>query len=467
MKVFELSSEIALSPCRKNLFAIISLGILVLMIYSNTFDASWHFDDEYNILKNNALHIEKFTWQNIKSTFYANWDGRGSLYRPAACLSLALNYYFCENNVQGYHIINLLIHFLSSFFLYLFIYHTLNLPSLRESYGTNAYFIALLSSVLWAISPVQIQAVTYIVQRMASMAGMFYIMSLYFYLKGRTSISNTAKVGHFSLCFACGLSAIFSKENAAILPLVIITYDLFLIQEITKKSLKKYFILFITAILTILFIASIIKGNSIFTLDRIISGYGTRGFSLIERLLTEPRVVLYYISLLLYPMPHRLCFSHDILISKGLFEPPTTIVSILVIFFIVALVILKAKRWPLFSFCVLFFFTNHLIESTIFPVELIFEHRNYIPSMLLFIPISILILVVIKFFSNRKLLQILMTAFTVLLIVALGHATFVRNFAWKTEGSMLLDIIEKSPNLSRPRLNLGCYYLKMVLRRKH
>jgi hypothetical protein len=356
MKIFDLYSEERLSSCRKNLFAVVSLGIIILLIYSNTLDATWHFDDEYNILKNSALHLKEFNWQNIKNTFFASWGGQGNLYRPAACLSLALNYYFFESQVQGYHITNILIHFLSSVFLYLFIYHSLNLPSLRKRYSANAYFIALLATVLWAVNPVQTQAVTYIVQRMASMAGMFYIMTLYFYLKSRISISSTAKIGHFSLCCVFGLGAVLSKENTAILPLIIIVYDLFLIKGITQKSLKKFAVLLLAAILSILLLAFIIKGTSIFSFNRIISGYQPREFGLSERLLTEPRVVLYYISLLLYPMPHRLCFSHDILISKGFFAPPTTIISISVIIFLIVLLIYKAKRWPLFSFCILFFF---------------------------------------------------------------------------------------------------------------
>ena len=465
MKIFDSHSEVGLSTCRKNLFAVLSLGIIILLVYSNTFDASWHFDDEYNILKNNALHLKEFNWQNIKNTFYANWDGRGSLYRPAACFSLALNYYISGTDVLSYHIINLLIHSLSSIFLYLFIYHTLNLPILREKYGPNAYFIALLSTVLWAINPVQTQAVTYIVQRMASMAGMFYIMSMYFYLKGRTSSSTPSRAGHFSICFACGALAIFSKENAAMLPLIIITYDLFLIKGITRKSLKKYLFLLSAAIIIILSLAFVIKGLSIFSINGIISGYETREFSLIERLLTGPRILLFYISLLLYPMPGRICFSHDILISKGLFDPPTTMVSIFAIFFLTILVIWKAKRWPLISFCVLFFFMNHIIESTIFPLELVFEHRNYIPSMLLFLPVSLLILRAIKFCSNRIALQMLIIAFTVFFIVAIGNATYIRNFAWKTQGTMLLDSVEKNPNLSRPRLNLGVFYLKKGLKK--
>ena len=391
MKIFDLDSEMRLSPCRKNVFAVVALFIIVLSVYSNSFDASWHFDDEYSILKNNALHMTDLTWQNVKNTFYASSDGRGRLDRPAACLSFAFNYYFGGTEVHGYHIINLLIHFLSSVFLFLFIYHTLNLPILKERYSANSYFISLLATVLWAINPLQTQAVTYVVQRMASMAGMFYIMAMYFYLKGRTSGPKLLGSAHYFLCIICGILAVGSKENAVMLPMVILLYDLFLIQGVTKKSLKKYAFLFLVAVLTCAILAVFLKGSSIFNSENIVSGYQFRGFTLIERLLTEPRVFLLYVSLLLYPMPYRLCFSHDISISKGLLDPPTTIIAMMIIFTLLGLTILKSKKWPLVSFCVLFFFINHVIESTALSLELVFEHRNYIPSMLFFVPIAILI----------------------------------------------------------------------------
>jgi protein O-mannosyl-transferase len=465
MKIFDLNSEMRLSPCRKNVFAIVTLFIILISVYSNTFDASWHFDDEYSILKNNALHITDLNWQNIKNTFRASSDGRGRLDRPVACLSFALNYYFGESKVRGYHIINFTIHFLSSIFLFLFIYHTLNLPILKERYGPNSYFIGFLATVLWAINPVQTQAVTYIVQRMASMAGMFYIMTMYFYLKGRTSGPKLLRITHYFFCIVCAILALGSKENTVILPMVILLYDLFLIQGITKKSLKKYIFLFLIAVLTCAIVAVFLKGPSIFHPENIVSGYQLRGFSLIERLLTEPRVALLYVSLLLYPMPYRLCFSHDISISTGLLDPPTTIIAILIIFAILCLTIFKSKKWPLVSFCIFFFFINHVIESTAIPLELVFEHRNYIPSMLFFVPIAILIAKGLDFFSYKRSIQLIISIFVVLALVAIGHSTFIRNFAWKTEETLWLDAVEKSPNLSRTHINLGKAYAGIGFRR--
>jgi protein O-mannosyl-transferase len=186
-KISKGCNEIGISHCRKVVFAFLSLAIILLAVYGNSFNCSWHFDDEPNITENPNLHMTKLTWEQVNKALKSDRNNPHFFYRPVACLSFALNHYFGGLDVFGYHLVNLMIHFLSSVFLFLFIFNTLHLPSLRERYSSNAYAIALLATVLWAINPIQTQAVTYIVQRMASLAAMFYILSMYFYLKARTA----------------------------------------------------------------------------------------------------------------------------------------------------------------------------------------------------------------------------------------------------------------------------------------
>ena len=466
MGILYLEPETHLSRCRQNAFALATLFVIILLIYSNTFNASWHFDDEPNILHSERLHLEALNWNKIKHTWFVDMDGNSKIYRPAACLSFALNYYYGQEDVFGYHLVNLSVHFIASIFLFLFIYNALNLPSLRPKYGQNAYSIALLATFLWAINPLQTQAVTYIVQRMASMAGMFYIMSLYFYLMGRTSQNRSPKITNYSLCFVTAILAFSSKENTAVLPMSIFLLDLLLIQGLERKKIKKNVYAFLALILIPLALALVLRGPSEFSLERLTASYAYREYTLFERLLTQPRVILLYLSLLFYPMPGRLSISHDISISHGLLQPPTTILAILFVLLVLGVTVVQSKRWPLPSFCILFFFLNHLVESTIFPLELVFEHRNYIPSMLLFVPVSILILKGLKFFSYKKSMQTIFSLFLILIFVALGHSTFMRNFAWKTEESLWLDAIDKSPDLPRPYNNLGRYYGALGYREK-
>jgi len=465
MKIVTIDSGIRLSSTGKTLFAAVLILVSIVSVYSNTFNASWHFDDGPNILNNKALHLTDLNWQDIKGTFFASWTGGRKLYRPVVCLSFALNYYFGGTNVTGYHVVNLTVHFIASLFLFLFIHNMLKLPSMRMKYGNSAYPIALLATVLWAINPVQIEAVTYVVQRMTSMAGMFYIMALYFYLKGRTAEQESVKNASFVLCLFCGVLSIGSKENAVMLPISILILDLILVQGISKRSIKKCFFHTLIALIAFLTVVLLIKGSYVLEPNKILSGYNIRGFTLFERLMTEPRVVLFYMSLLLYPLPSRLSFAHDISLSRSLVEPPTTLISILIILALIGLAVWKSKRWPLVSFCILFFFLNHAIESTVLPLELAFEHRNYIPSMLFFVPVALFIVENMKFFSTKPSIQRIILVGVILILIALGYSTYARNLTWKTDKTLWLDAVQKSPNLPRPHHNLGKYYDDVGLKR--
>ena len=454
----ESHGEPSISYCRKVVFTILAIAILILSIYGNSFNSSWHFDDEPNITDNPNLHLKEITLENIKRTIFSDRNNPHVLYRPIACLSFGLNHYFGGLDAFGYHLVNIFIHLISSIFLFLFIYHTLNLPSLKTKYTTHSYSIALLSTILWAINPIQTQAVTYIVQRMASMAGMFYIMSMYFYLKARTTGTRNKKAISFIVCFVSFVMAFGSKENAAMLPLSIFLYEILLLQEITVKNIRKnlnIFFIVTGAILILGFIYIYIHGGNMFSF---LNGYENRGFTLGQRLLTEPRVIIYYISLLFYPMPNRLCITHVISPSHGLLHPPTTLLSILLILFILSAAAVKSKKWPLICYCIIFFFLNHVIESAIFPLELIFEHRNYLPSMLFFVPVSILAVRAIQYYSAKPGMQSIISAFIVLIIIGFGHSTFMRNFIWKTEESLWIDAVDKNPNSIRAHHNLGRYY---------
>jgi tetratricopeptide (TPR) repeat protein len=450
--------EPSLSYCRIVVFSIIALSVLIFSIYGNSFDCSWHFDDEPNVTDNPNLHLKEITWENLKRALYSDRNNPAVLYRPVACLTFALNHYFGRLEVFGYHLINILIHLLSSIFLFLFIYHTLNLPCLRTKYAPKSYFIALLATTLWAINPVQTQAVTYIVQRMASLAGMFYIMSMFFYLKARTVHTSDRKVLVLILCIVFFLMALGSKENAAMLPLSIFFYEILLIQDTTGEKLRRYLKLFAIvagAILIFCFTYFYIQGGNIFSF---LNGYENRPFTLAQRLLTEPRIIIFYVSLLLYPMPNRLNIAHPVQISTSLFEPISTAFSILFIAGTITYAIYLAKKRPLFSFCILFFFLNHAIESTILPLELIFEHRNYIPSLLFFVPVAIGFSNLLQFYAKKHVMKYTISVFVILLLIGLGHSAFVRNFTWKNEKALWIDAVEKAPDQFRAHHNLGRYY---------
>ncbi|MGA2527275.1 MAG: hypothetical protein ABSF79_11750 [Smithellaceae bacterium] len=430
------------------LFVVAALLVILLLSYSNSFNCSWHFDDHINIVKNVNIQIKQFTWENVKKIFYGieGIENTGRIARPVSYLSFALNYYFGGLNIFGYHLINFLIHFFSSLFLFLFIINTLRLPLLKERYEKHAYSIALLATVFWAINPVHVTSITYIVQRMTSMAALFYIMSMYFYLKFRTSGEKYKSFLFILLCLLFSLLALGTKENTAMLPASIFLYDLFLIQGLTKGNIKKNLKIIIVPLIIL-----ITAGLLFYDFSSIFKDYELRPFTMKERLLTEPRVILFYISLLFYPLTSRLTLIHDIQISKGLFDPWTTFAAIIIILIIIILALVKARRWPLLSYCVLFFFLNHVIEGSFLPLELIYEHRNYLPSMLIFVPVVILLINSLKYFSQRKIMFYFLAAAVSLIIIIQGVAVYIQNDVMKDEISLWSDNVEKSPRVHHSR----------------
>ena len=167
------------------------LSCIILIVYSNTFSASWHLDDYSKIVENPRIKISNLRPKTLYHTFFSSMDSglalKNRLYRPVACLTLALNWYIGQKNVFGYHVVNTTIHIITAFLLFLTICSLFKTPNLKGRYEGSEYFIALMAATLWAIHPMQIQAITYIVQRMASLAAMFYLLGLLGYLKGRLS----------------------------------------------------------------------------------------------------------------------------------------------------------------------------------------------------------------------------------------------------------------------------------------
>ncbi len=449
------------SLVRRYTFAFAFLFLLVVLAYSNSLFCEFHLDDYDNITTNKNIHLKALDRNGIIKSFQGMEKIPGAISRPLAYLSFALNYYAGGLNVFGYHAVNITIHYLASVFLFLLIHNILQLPIFKGRYKDSAFGIALLSCALWATSPVQVTAITYIVQRMASMAGMFYIMAMYFYLKARRSRSTAKMATFFILCGLSALAAFGTKQNTVILPVTIVIFDFLFLQGITRESIRRNTVAFgIPALITIV--------ASFFILDihTLAGDYDIRPFSMTERLLTQPRVLFLYVSFLLYPSPARLMLHHDIQWSTSLVEPVATIIAILALLIILVFAVMNAKRRPLLSFCILFFFLNHAIESSFLSLELAFEHRNYIPSMFFFLPFSMAAAAAFNRHPSRGIIQLLIIAGLVFVLGMQVALTRSRNETFQTRLQLLRDNVEKTPRLSVVHHNLGVEYYNQLLYRE-
>ena len=207
---------------KKATFSILFLFIAGFLLYANSFKGSFHFDDYAFIVNNRALR----EIGNLKGI----WDVMGVPTRFVALYSFAINYQIHGLNVVGFHVTNTLIHCLTAVSIFILVRLVLSVPKMQESLEAKSQlFIPLLAALIFIAHPIQTQAVTYISQRFASLASLFYVAALIFYLKARLITEESKRRGVFIfLCFLSGLLGMFTKEIVITLPLMIIFVECFL-----------------------------------------------------------------------------------------------------------------------------------------------------------------------------------------------------------------------------------------------
>ena len=441
------SSNLPISyPKKYLLFQLVSLLLLTFIVYSGTLDHPFHFDDKSNIRSNHLIQISSLSLDELRKAGFESVNHQ----RPVANISFALNYYFHGLEVRGYHYVNIFIHLLAGIILYYFVKATLCLPLFRDKYS-KSQFIPFFAALIWMVHPVHTQSVTYIVQRMNSMAGMFFIITMLFYVKARLTPEKTKKILLFSFSLIASIFAFGSKQSTATLPLFVLLYEWYFFQDLRLKFSRKQ--LFWIAAIGCMFVLVLFLFLGSSPLDRLFPIYSGRPFTMTERVLTQPRVVLLYILLIFYPAPSLLNLDYDFPLSYSLLSPSTTLLSILVLVFLLGVAIYTARNKRLYSFCILWFMGNLVIESSTIPLEIIFEHRTYLPSMMVILLIVLLLHQAVK---KRRVLIVFLTAVAILF----SYWTYERNKVWKNELTLWTDIQKKSPNKARANYNLGLAYFE-------
>jgi protein O-mannosyl-transferase len=432
---------------------------IALAAYGNTLAVPFFFDDSQNIVDNPDIRLNALTRSGLEAAGL-----KGNLRsRPVANLSFALNYYFHGYHLVGYHLVNILIHGLAGFFLYLVSLATLGAfglsgrgPAMDGPVENGAGFpaapppdvltVSLLAAVIWMVHPVQTQAVTYIVQRMTSLCTLFYLLSVFSYIRWRRVEPGRQKWFWAAGCIACGILALGSKEIAVTLPFFIFLYEWYFFQDLQWAWFKRH-VWFLLAI-SLLFVGLVCALLGRTPAEIVAASYRYRDFTLIQRVLTQFGVVVFYVSLLLYPHPSRLNLDHDFPLSVSLTQPPGTLAAMGVVFGLMGLAVLLARKERLFSFCILWFLGNLALESSVIGLEIIFEHRLYLPSCLFVLG---MVLAVNRAIRPRGVKIFLLAA----VAAGFGMWTYERNRAWCSQVSLWADCVAKSPEKVRPHINFG------------
>ena len=422
---------------------IILLGIL---IYSDSFYNSFQFDDISNIVNNNSIRNlwDVHSWSSFLPS------------RVVAVFTFALNYHINKLNVFGYHVVNLAIHLINAILVWWLTTLILSTPLLdKQHLSKHKKLIAWFAALLFVSHPLSTASITYIVQRMASLVALFYLLTLALYLKARlTKQKNIVKYILFTGAFVTAILAMLTKENAFTLPFAIVLVEIcFFHENIPWVKLRDYrLILVILAVVAVICLIPYKFSLSIFNPIPIPFG-PVKAITPFTYLMTEFNVIVKYIQLLIFPIHQNV--EHDIPFSTSFFEI-RTLACFLVLTFLLMLAVYFYKRNRLLSFGILWFFLTLFIESGLIPItDVIFEHRTYLPSFGFFLIVSYLFMDILL--DKIKILVVVLAIF----IVGLNSwLTYERNKVWKNDITLWSDAAQKSPNLPRPYANLGNAYSK-------
>ena len=422
------------------------LCLIGLLVYSNTFHASFHFDDPKNIITNFAIRNLwnlKAVWSFLPTRFFTY-------------LSLAFNYHFHQLSLPGYHIFNLVVHLGAAILVSWFILLILSTPTVKAySISRHAKLISLLAGLIFVAHPIQTQAVTYIIQRTASLATFFYLLSICLYLKSRLAREENPKptgwIRPYAGSVLVALAALFTKETAVTLPFMLLLCEVSFFRNNSKNIIKRLAPFFF--ILVVFLIVFRLTGSGRISEVRALqeSQSGLTAITPIQYLLTQFRVIVTYLRLLLVPVNQNL--DYDYPIAQTLWQTPALISFVFILLVLAAAVILFRKH-RLLSFSIFWFFLALIPESSVLPIrDVIFEHRLYLPMVgyCLFLPTGLYCLVGHK---RLKPMVIILLA----IIGCYSVMTYNRNRVWKDEITLWNDVVRKSPNKARPYSNRGMAY---------
>jgi tetratricopeptide (TPR) repeat protein/uncharacterized membrane protein YwzB len=420
---------------------IILLGII---IYSNSFTCSFHFDDFPRIVDNTSIRnlADVKAWLNIYPS------------RPVGMFTFALNYHFNQLDVWYYHLVNLIIHLINACLVWWLTLLIFSSQALKDQPITkNKKVLAFLTALLFVSHPLATQSVTYIIQRLASMAAMFYLLSLTIYMKARLSNKgNLSKTLLFTGSLISAVLAMLTKENAFTLPFAILLFEICFLR--TKKrsiNFKDYrVILLIAALLGIIIIIPLKFSFSIFKPIPPMLGHAYIVTPL-NYLFTQFSVIVKYIQLLFLPINQKL--DYDFPISNTFFTI-RTLLSFVLLLSLIILAVFLFKRYRIISFGILWFFLTLSVESSFIPInDVIVEHRIYLPSFGFFLLFTSAIYLL--FWIKHKYIAI---SIFVIIIGSNSWLTYERNKVWKDDLTLWTDNVAKTPDLPRALENRGGAY---------
>lgn len=426
------------------LLAIITATIL---IYANGLNGPFLLDDTPNLETIQRWLQGRLDWRSAI-------DNRsGPLGRPVAMLTFLMDAARSGGmDAMTFKTTNLVIHLLCGALVYLLCRQLFaRIRTSREIATAGALFVA----AWWLFLPLHVSTVLYVVQRMAQLSAFFILASLTAYVacRERMERKNDSIYPPLVLWIAFPLTVCvgaLAKENAVLaLPLALLIEVVCFAPSPTHPRPKSVIVFFA---LTQALPALIVIGWLATHFGQITSGYSIRSFTLGERLLTEPRVLWSYVKTTLFPVGQDMGLFHDnYVVSTGLFSPWTTTLAILAWCATIVTAIVCRRRQPLVTLGIGFFLIGHLLESTIIPLEIYFEHRNYLPDLgILIAVLGVVRAIWLRLSASTIAFKRTLKPVPVIALAIYGVATWVQVGSW-TDIPTLYNM-QESYNPTSPRL---------------
>lgn len=432
------------------------LALATSLCYWPGLSGPFLFDDLPNILANTRLHITELNWDTILGAITS--IDSGPLKRPISMASFALNHYFFGLSPFAFKAINLFIHILNAAALYVLALLLLENINKRETHSISpkfTFWLAAAATLLWTIHPLNLSSVLYIVQRMTSLSALFTVLGLIGYCIGRNRLIEGDKHGLFiaiaSVIFF-GVLAVLSKENGVLIFAYALVIEIFVYQLKTAKSIdplyKKALVTFFLAPIVVGLIALLLYGDTILRLKN----YEIRQFTLAERLMTESRILWFYLRLIAAPVLSELGLYHDYIpISLSLTQPLSTLISIVGLLTLTVVGVIVRNSLPILSFAIFWFLAGHSIESSVIPLELAHEHRNYLPMYGPVLATSYYLL----YLANKPDSLKLWTGLFIIILGLFGAATAARSHTWSNDFRMKLKQLQDHPYSARANSDMA------------
>lgn len=410
------------------------------------------FDDAQNLAPLNDWLQGRTSWLAV-----VLGNNSGLFGRPVSMASFVLNVQLFGPEVWAFKFVNLLIHLLCGALVFAFFTQLTKCDALARHQRPILKWLPWFGASLWLLHPLNASTVLYVIQRMAMLSTLFTLLVLLAYLRGRSLLATQPRRALIYLLLgmpAFTLLAILSKENGLLAPALCALLELFVFQPKpeTRRAWQAWAFILLVLVLPCL----IALGMTLAQAPIIVEGYANRPFTLTERLLTEFRVLWDYLGALMIPGGARLGLYHDDYpVSTGLLSPAGTVLA-MIAWFATVVMAWKARRdVPGFSLGVGFFLIGHTLESSVFPLLIYFEHRNYLPAIgALWALLSLVAHAMQKLQSRMPRANNLIAVSACLLVAVLGVGTLARAYAWSDRDTLLHQSLIHHPDSRWLRMDL-------------